>query len=175
VTWRRDDLIGSYPVATYSLSYTFRCVSNSSAATFSITASEDSEGYYAQVTSTQTGAIATANLGTWAWQAYITRTSDSVRTTVGEGLLEIVSDFATQNIDNRTHAQTMLDKIESILENRADSDVSNYAIQGRSITKLTPGELTEWKDYYGRIVLRQRRARDRKLGRPVTTTIAVKF
>jgi hypothetical protein len=42
----------------------------------------------------------------------------------------------------------MLDKIESILENRADADVSSYSIAGRSLNKLTVEELLRWRDYY---------------------------
>ena len=42
----------------------------------------------------------------------------------------------------------MLDKIESILEGKADSDVSSYSIGSRSLSKMTPEELTTWRDYY---------------------------
>ena len=41
-----------------------------------------------------------------------------------------------------------IDKIESILEGKADSDVSSYSIGNRSLSKMTPEELTTWRDYY---------------------------
>lgn len=51
-----------------------------------------------------------------------------------------------------SHAETMVTKIKSLLENRADSDIAQYTINGRSITKLSPKELTDWLRYYeGRV------------------------
>lgn len=54
----------------------------------------------------------------------------------------------TSSQDRRSHAQVMVSKINSILENRADDDVSNYSIKQRSITKMTIAELIHWRDYY---------------------------
>ena len=34
------------------------------------------------------------------------------------------------------------------LEGKADSDVSSYSIGSRSLSKMTPEELTTWRDYY---------------------------
>ena len=42
----------------------------------------------------------------------------------------------------------MVDKLESLIEGKADSDVSSYAIAGRSLNKLTPDELITWFNYY---------------------------
>lgn len=55
--------------------------------------------------------------------------------------------FATSQ-DRRSHAEVMVAKINSILEDRADDDVSNYSIKQRSITKMTIDELLRWRDYY---------------------------
>lgn len=50
--------------------------------------------------------------------------------------------------DRRTHAEIMLEKINSILAGRADHDVESYSIKSRSITRMSVGELTKWRDYY---------------------------
>ena len=42
----------------------------------------------------------------------------------------------------------MVDKLESLLEGKADSDVSSYSIAGRSLNKLTVEELLKWLDHY---------------------------
>ena len=50
--------------------------------------------------------------------------------------------------DRRSHAEVMVGKINSILEGRADSDVSSYSIKSRSLTRLSIDELIRWRDYY---------------------------
>ena len=175
VTWRRDDLIADYPTADYSLTYSFQSLKNGTVAgnSFNVTASEDSKGYYAQISGATS--LGVTDYGEYAWQAYITRTSDSARITVGSGQLKITTDFNTENKDARSHAQIMLDKINAVLENRADGDVASYSIQGRSLTKLSPGELREWRDYYRREVAQENLKRDIKQGRGSSSTIKVRF
>lgn len=50
--------------------------------------------------------------------------------------------------DRRSHAALMVQKIESVLNNRADSDVESYTIKSRSINKMPVSELIEWREYY---------------------------
>lgn len=47
-----------------------------------------------------------------------------------------------------THAETMLAKIEAVLEGRIDSDVESYSIAGRQITKIPVNELLVLRDKY---------------------------
>jgi len=47
-----------------------------------------------------------------------------------------------------SHASTMLGKIESVLEGRLDSDIENYSIAGRQITKIPITELLVLRDRY---------------------------
>lgn len=175
VIWRRDDLAVEYPTDSYSLSYSFQSIKKSSMSgnNFEITASEDDAGYYAEIDSAT--ALALTDFGDYGWQAYITRTSDSARITVGQGRLTIKTDFDSLNQDPRSHAEIMLAKIESILEGRADSDVANYSIQGRSLVKIAIEDLMKWRDYYRSEVTRLKREEDIKLGRSVPSTIKVRF
>lgn len=50
--------------------------------------------------------------------------------------------------DRRTHAEIMVDKINSILAGRADHDIESYSIKSRSITRMSVAELLKWRDYY---------------------------
>ncbi len=175
VTWRRDDLVTDYPTADYSLSYSFQSLKAGTTAgnSFTITASEDSKGYYAQIPGATS--LGVTDYGDYAWQAYITRTSDSARITVGSGQVTIGTDLNSENKDARSHAQIMLDKIQAVMENRADGDVASYSIQGRSLTKLSPQELRDWRDYYLREVAQEKRKRDIQQGRGSSSTIKVRF
>ncbi len=175
VIWRRDDLAVNYPTADYSLSYSFQSIENSNSAdnNFEIQAVEDSKGYYAQIDSAT--AMALSDFGAYGWQAYITQTSDGARITVGQGRLTIKTDFDSLNEDPRTHAEIMVSKIESVLEGRADSDVANYSINGRSLTKIAIEDLTNWRDYYRAEVTRLKREEDIRLGRAVPSTVKVRF
>ena len=69
----------------------------------------------------------------------------------------------------------MLDKIESILEGRADADVSSYSINGRSLTKLPIDDLMSWKDRYQALYNREVR-KERYLNKKGTSsTVLVRF
>ena len=46
------------------------------------------------------------------------------------------------------HASTMLTAIESVLEGRITSDIENYSIAGRQITKIPITELLVLRDRY---------------------------
>jgi hypothetical protein len=69
----------------------------------------------------------------------------------------------------------MVTKIESLLEGKADSDVSYYMINGRALTKMGFKELVEARDYYKAEAYRLRNIEDLKKGKTNGTTIKVRF
>lgn len=113
-------------------------------------------------------------VGTYHYQLEIERDSDNERIVVDRGEIDIVTDFDNQ-IDPRHHAEIMLTKIESILEGKADSDVSSYSIAGRSLTKLSPEELVDWRNHYRREVSAIKRQEAVKHGRKPKSTILLRF
>ena len=117
---------------------------------------------------------ASFDVGHYHYQLEIERNSDSERIVVDRGEVDIVTDFDNQ-VDPRHHAEIMLTKIESILEGKADSDVSSYSIAGRSLTKLSPEELVQWRDYYRREVSAIKRQEAIKHGRKPKSTILLRF
>ena len=113
-------------------------------------------------------------VGEYHYQLEIERNSDNERIIVDRGQIKVSTDFDNQ-VDPRHHAEIMLGKIESILEGKADSDVSSYSIAGRSLTKLSPDELVQWRDYYRREVSAIKRKEAIKHGRKPKSTILLRF
>lgn len=113
-------------------------------------------------------------VGEYHYQLEIERNSDNERIIVDRGQIKVSTDFDNQ-VDPRHHAEIMLGKIEGILEGKADSDVSSYSIAGRSLTKLSPEELVQWRDYYRREASAIKRQEAIKHGRKPKSTILLRF
>lgn len=168
--WKRTDLVDDYPVASHSAEYVARI--SSSASEFKIAATENANFYLFTVPSSTSSSF---TAGKYHWQLEITQTSSSNRIVVDRGTFEIISDLDDASTDPRIHAEIMVTKIESLLQGKADSDVSNYSIAGRSLTKLSFSELTEARDYYRSEVFRHDNETSVKRGKPSRATIKVVF
>jgi hypothetical protein len=169
--WKRTDLGSDYPNDEYSLSYEALLEGNGTTK-ISISASARGEDYLVSVAAATT---ATYTAGTYQWRAFITRDSDSARISIGYGTWTVTQDAATGTADPRTHAKTMLDKIESLLEGKADSDVANYSIQGRSLSKLSVDELLTWRNYYKAEVQKEIREERKRNNQGTGALIKVRF
>lgn len=170
VQWKRQNLAVDYPSSAYSAAYVARDASGG-AHEFTVNGTvDDNDWYFAIPSATSAGFDAAHH----HWQLEITRTADSERLTLRRGSFEIVEDY-DNNVDPRSHAEKMVDKIESILLGRADADVASYSINGRSLTKIAPNELREWRDYY-RAEVAQDKRRERVInGKKTAATIKVRF
>ena len=82
--------------------------------------------------------------GDYSYDYIVQRISDNEEFILSSGRVKVTLAAA----DRRAHAEIMLAKIESILENRADNDVDSYSISGRSISKMPIAELRKWREYY---------------------------
>ena len=159
-----------YPNTEYTMRFVARIATGGSSE-IKVDATADGDDYLFTISSAVT---ATYTLGHYHYQLEIERNSDSERLVVDRGELDLVTDYDNQ-VDPRGHAEIMLGKIEAILEGKADSDVSNYSINGRSLTKFSPEELIEWRDYYKREVASHKREEAIKHGRRTKSTIKVRF
>lgn len=139
---------------------------------FSIVATNSGDDYLFTADSATTAAY---TAGLFHYQVEVLETSSSNRIIVDQGELDVTVDLDVNAVDPRTHAEKMLQKIESVLENRADADVSSYSIAGRSLTKMSPEELLTWRDNYRREVKAYRRQLDVKHGRKTSSTILMRF
>lgn len=171
IQWKRTDLVSDYPLADYSAEYVAR-VTGGGDTEIKLPAVE-SDGTYLFTVDSATSANFVP--GVYHWQLEITQTSTGNRVVVDTGDFEAIPDLDSNQADPRTHAEIMVDKIETILEGKADSDVASYSISGRSLTKMSVTELTQWRDYYKREIVTQRNAELTKRGKKNGATIKVRF
>ena len=143
VVWTRKDLT-DYPVGSYAMSWSARLESNGGTS-FTATVTEVDDYYKFTLDNSATGGYTT---GDYFWVLKVTQSSDSEELIIDSGKITVKDNYFGSTGDTRSHAKTMLDKIESLIEGRADADVSSYSIAGRSLNKLSVQELTEWRNYY---------------------------
>ena len=93
-------------------------------------------------------ATASYTAGDYIWFLKVIQDSDSEKLVIDSGKLTVKDNYFATTGDTRSHAKVMVDKLESLLEGKADADVSSYAIAGRSLNKLTVEEMLKWRDYY---------------------------
>jgi hypothetical protein len=171
VRWRRTDLGGDYPNTAYTMTYVSR-ISGGASSEFQIIGTAYNNDYLFTVTSaTSSGFTA----GFYHWQLECLRNSDSNRIVIDRGTWDVVVDLDVNGSDPRTHAEIMVSKIESLLSGKADADVANYSIAGRSLTKLSFDELIKARDFY-RAEAHKQLMEDRiRQGRASGSTVKVRF
>jgi len=171
VQWKRTDLIASYPVATHSAQWVARKKAGG-AAEIKVTATENASYYLFSISSSTSSAF---TVGKYFWQLEVTETASGNRIVVDRGETEIIPDLDVNAADPRSHAEIMVDKIQALLEGRADRDVSSYSIQGRSIAKMNIADLLQWRDYYKKEAMKEKRDRDIANGRKTNATVKARF
>lgn len=113
--------------------------------------------------------------GYYHWQLEAVRNSDSERIVIDRGYFTAIADLDVNGADPRSHAEIMVDKIQSLLEGKADADVANYSIAGRSLTKLSFDELIKARDFYKAEFLKEKQAERIRRGQGTGATIKVEF
>jgi hypothetical protein len=157
--WKRTDLNTDYANSAYTLKYSSR-LEGAGSTDFDIAATASGDDYLISVGKAVTAAY---TVGTYHWQM------------LDSGTWKVVPNRDTATTDPRSHAKTMVEKIEALLEGRADADVASYSIAGRSLTKLSIDELMTWRDRYKTEYLRELR-RERALnGQGSGAIVKVKF
>lgn len=171
VQWKRADIAQDYPPSAYTLTYIARLRGGLSSE-FHFVATNSSGVFLISATSATTAPIVS---GEYYWQAEIKRNSDNAKLILEKGTWTVKPNLDQTGADPRSHAEIMLDKINALLEGRADKDVSSYSIQGRSIAKMGVAELTSWRDYYRKEVTKERQQAALANGKPTGTTVKVRF
>jgi hypothetical protein len=171
IQWRRTDLGTDYPNDEYTATYVAR-ITGGGANEITLVGTAYNDDYLFTVDSVTS---ADFNPGYYHWQLEIARNSDGNRIVVDRNTFTVIVDLDVNQSDPRTHAEIMVDKIETVLQGRADADVLSYSISGRSLSKMTPDELVQWRDYYKReLIMQQRKERVRR-GAPTGATIVARF
>jgi hypothetical protein len=171
IQWKRTDLGADYPNDQYTATYVAR-ITGGGASEIQLTGTASGDDYLFTVDSATSTDF---NAGYYHWQLEIVRNSDSERLVFERGTFTAIVDLDVNNVDPRTHAEIMVDKIEAVLQNRADADVANYSIQGRSLVKLSIDDLLRWRDYYRTELAMEKRKERVRRGKSTGATIKARF
>lgn len=171
IQWKRSDLVSDYPPDLYTATYIAR-ITGGGANEIQLEGTDQTTHYLFSVSSAVSADFVP---GYYHWQLEIVRNSDSERIVVDTGTFTANVDLDVNQSDPRTHAEIMVDKIESILQGRADSDVANYSIKDRSLTKLSISELLQWRDYYRLELRKEKTAQLIAKGETTGATVKVRF
>lgn len=169
--WRRTDLGNVYANDSFTLKYSAR-LEGTPAIEIEVTATADGDDYLIQLDSSTTSSYVT---GTYVWQAYIVRDSDSERVKIDEGYWEVIPDRDVDSSDPRSFEQKALDNIKALFEGRLTRDVSSFSIAGRQITKMDTAELTRLLEYFEARVAMERSKQNAKMGKKNPFTIKARF
>lgn len=170
VQWKREDIVGDYPVATHSATWIARLASGTNTE-ITVNATEASTYYLFTIASADSALFSE---GHYHWQLEITETSSGNRIIIDTGTLDIHYDL-DNNVDPRSHAQIMIDKIESILQGKADADVASYSINGRSLTKMSFEDLISARDFYRKEYAKELQKERAAQGDNTGATVLVRF
>ena len=169
--WKRSDLVADYPTDEYTATYVAR-ITGGGSNEIQLEMTGHDTYYLATVPSSTSEDFA---VGEYHWQLEIVQDSSGNRIVVDLGDFKAIADLDTNQADPRTHAQITLDKIESLIEGKADNDAQEYSVAGRELKKYTFNELLNLREYYRREVAKEKADRDIKQGRKSAATIKVRF
>ena len=170
--WKKD--LDDYPPASYQLTYSFRLLT-SAATEISLGSSVITESggeYLVEVPSATTAGY---TKGDYTYQEYITKTSSSQRLVISSGILTVKSNLDADTTDPRSHNRIVLDALEATLENRASIDQMSMSIAGRSLSRMSPSELNDWKSHYKALVLKEDKISRQGKNEATGNQIKVKF
>lgn len=144
-TWKWTKTVAGYPAsAPWTLKYRFK----NAAGGFEIVASASGDNYSVSVTAATTAGYAA---GEYSWMAWVEGGS-SEKYSVDAGVCMVLPDYraaaATVALDDRTHARTVLDAIEAVIEKRATQDQERYMIAGRELWRTPIPTLLKLRQHY---------------------------
>ena len=171
VQWKRSDLVADYPADSYTATYVAR-ITGGGQNEIQVVGTNQTTHYLFQISGDSSSSFVP---GYYFYQLEIKRNSDSERIVISKGNFSITPDLDVNQADPRTNSKIMLDKIESLLNGKADSDVSSYSVAGRSLTKMTFAELQDARNFYKQEVLSEQSKLNAKNGRKGSSTIQVRF
>lgn len=169
--WKRPDLAQTYDPAEFSLTYIAR-ITAGGASEIKVVSTVVDGVYLFKINSDDSDSFVP---GVYHWQLEVEQTSTGNRAVIQTGEVTVRVDLDVNSADPRTHAEIMVSKIETILQGKADSDVSSYSVAGRSLTKLSFQELIDAREYYRREVVKYRNDLAIRNGAKTSTSIKVRF
>lgn len=142
-TWKWTRTLDDYPAGTWTLKYRFK----NAAGGFEVVASSVGTTHSVTVTASTTAAY---NAGDYTWQAWVEGGS-SEKYTVESGNVTLLADYraaaANVALDDRSHAQKVVDAIEAWIESK-DPAVAEYEIAGRRMKYIPITDLIALRSKY---------------------------
>lgn len=171
IQWKKTSIAQDYPPSLYTATYIARITGGGS--TEIQLPGTNGVGFFLFTVPSSTSSSFLP--GVYHWQLEVVQNSSGNRIVVERGDFTALADLDVNGADPRTHSQIMINKIESILDGKADSDIGSYSISGRSLTKMTFAELMDARDRYKR-EYHQEVIKDRvRRGKPTGATVKVRF
>ena len=155
IQWRRTNL-QDYPNTEYTMTYVARITGGGNSEIQLAGTAYGSDYLFSASSAVSEDFVA----GYYHWQLEAVRNSDGERLVIDRGYFTAIADLDVNGADPRSHAEIMIAKIESLLAGKADTDVANYEIAGRKLTKLSFKELIEARDYYRTELINQQKSFD---------------
>ena len=124
--------------------YECKIVFTNSATNLTYSSTRENGIFDFSITSAQTSNF---TAGTYKYIIYFIDTDDNIKNYF-ESYVKVSANPYSSAVDTRTHARRTLDAIEAVIENRATTDQQNYAIGGRSLTRMSIDELFKFRDRY---------------------------
>jgi hypothetical protein len=145
ISW--NESLADYPASSYNLAFDLRSYD---CPPITITASANGNDHAISCNAATTKGW---KAGIYAWQAYAYTGSPpdfTTKVTLQRGTIEIRPDLTgfSATGDPRSHVKKVLDALEAVIEGKATSDQLSYSIAGRSISKMSPTEILQWRDLY---------------------------
>jgi hypothetical protein len=169
--WKRSDLVADYPTDEYTATYVAR-ITGGGSSEIQLEMTGQTTHYLATVSSETS---ADFEVGEYHWQLEIVQDSSGNRIVVDLGDFKALADLDNNQADPRTHAEITLDKIESLIQGKADNDALEYEVANRKLKKYDFKQLIELRDYYKKEVAKEKAERDIKQGRKSSSTVKVRF
>lgn len=142
-TWKWTKTLADYPAGVWTLTYRFK----SAAGGFEITATASGDDHAVNVAY---GTTSGYSAGFYSWVASVIAGGE--RYIVDSGTCTLNPDYrngtATAAYDGRTHARTVLDAIEAVIEGRATVDQQEYEIAGRRLKRMPVTDLLKFRQHY---------------------------
>lgn len=165
VKWYKT--LPDHPASEWTLKYSIRGPS-----TLDITCTAENDSFLAEISSTETAAL---TAGKHWFQAYAEK--DGERYLAEWGTITVKADLAEADAgyDGRTYAETVLEAIEDMLKGKASQDQREITIGDKSLSRMTPSEIEQWRNVYKAEVLNQKRAERIRRGGYSGKTIYTRF
>ena len=150
VQWTKE--LTDFPASTWTLTYFF--AHSTAANDFNIVATASGSTHVVSVAASVSNAYAA---GTYRWYARVVSGSEVHMVEDLTGEVEVKADPVDAGARVKSHNQTMLDAIRSVLEGTAGTDVQSYTIGGRSLSRYSLEELMKFEAKYTALVANEKR------------------